>query len=134
MKKDIPFPKVEDVAVAVVPEQKEGEETGWSVYLINLSERELNTVIVSSKGYGPKDGEEVKTSTLRQLMGDVPPKVAVKVEGILEAVFELTNEYWVSYWYEGQLYDKKYTFVRGSINEENFTKVTILNKRGVMIK
>ena len=133
MKKDIPFPKVEDLAVAIVPEQEPGDETGWSVYLVNMSDHELKTVIVTSKGYGQKEGEEVKTSTLRQLMGDIPAKTTVKIEGILEDVFGLTNEYWVSFWYDGKLHDKKYTFVRGSIAEVNFTKIPLLGKRGVMI-
>ena len=100
---------------------------------MNMSDHELKTVIVTSKGYGQKEGEEVKTSTLRQLMGDIPAKTTVKIEGILEDVFGLTNEYWVSFWYDGKLHDKKYTFVRGSIAEENFTKIPLLGKRGVMI-
>lgn len=133
MKKDIPFPKVTDLAVAIVPEKEPGDETGWSVYLVNMADHELKTVIVSSKGYGQKEGEEVKTSTLRQLMGDIPAKTAVKGEGILEEVFVLTNEYWVSFWHNDKLHDKKYTFVRGSIAEENFTKIPLLDKRGVMI-
>jgi len=36
MKKDIHPPDVKDIAVAVVKEENEFEETEWNVYLINF--------------------------------------------------------------------------------------------------
>ncbi|HZG00126.1 MAG TPA: hypothetical protein VEY71_03945, partial [Chitinophagales bacterium] len=91
MKKDIPFHKVEDVGMAVVPEpDKEGNEE-WSVFLVNLSKENLQGVIVSSTGYGTYQGRDVKTSTLRQFFEQIPPEAAVKIELIETKLFGLNN-------------------------------------------
>lgn len=65
MKKDITFHKIEDVGIAIVPEEHDGENE-WMAYLINSSPNVLEGVIVCSNGYGTVDGQEIKTSTLRQ--------------------------------------------------------------------
>lgn len=134
MLKDIPQLKVEDVAVAVVPEvNKEGEKE-WSVYLINLKNETLEGVLVASYGYGFRNGEKVKTSTLRHFLDVVPAKSYAKVELIIENVFGLNNEYWVSFYLNKNMYDKKYLFLPGTINPEYFTSIPLLETEGVMIK
>jgi hypothetical protein len=134
MLKDIPQLKVEDVAVAVVPEvNKEGEKE-WSVYLINLKNETLEGVLVASNGYGYRNGEKVKTSTLRHYLDVVPAKSYAKVELIIENVFGLNNEYWVSFYLNKNIYDKKYLFLPGTINPEYFTSIPLLETEGVMIK
>ncbi len=136
MKKDIPFEKVKDVAIAVVKENnKNAVDTEWSVYLLNLKDVPLEGVIVASKGYGElENGKKVKTSQLRQLFDKVEKKDFVKVEYIDKSLFKLNNEFWVSFWIGKDIYDKKYVFVTESISEKNFTEIPIINKRGVMIK
>lgn len=133
MKKDLPENIVEDIAVAVVLENATPETKDWSVYLINLKDRPIETVLVSSKGYGLKDGEEVKTSILRHSIGDLGAKDYAKIEAIDEQVFGLTNEYWLSYYINGNIYDKKFIFLPESIIESNFIRIPVLNKVGVMI-
>ena len=133
MKKDLPENIVENVAIAVVLENSTPEAKNWNVYLINLKNEPLETVLVSSKGYGQKDGEDVKTSILRHSIGDVPARSYALIEIIDEAVFGLTNEYWLSYYINGQIYDKKFIFVPESIVETNMIRVPVLNKPGVMI-
>ena len=133
MKKDLPENIVEDIAVAVVLENATPEAKDWSVYLINLKERPIETVLVSSKGYGLKDGEEVKTSILRHSIGDLAAKDYAKIEAIDEQVFGLTNEYWLSYYIDGNIYDKKFIFLPESIIESNFIRIPVLTKVGVMI-
>lgn len=110
MKKDLPENIVKNVAVAVVLENETPEERNWSVYLINLKHEAIHTVLVSSKGYGTKDGEEVKTSILRHSIGDVDAQDYALIEVIDEQVFGLTNEYWLSYYLNGQIYDRKFIF------------------------
>ena len=134
MIKDIPKYTVEDVALAVVKEENEKGEPGWAVYVVNMKNDELQGVLVSSKGYGTYNGEEVKTSTLRHFLDDVPPKSYEKIEPIMDTLFGLTNEYWLSYYMNGRMYDKKYIFLPESINEEYFITIPIMNKKGVMIK
>lgn len=130
MKKDIPQLKVEDLAIAIVPRDDEL----WDTFIINLKEEPINNVLVNSKGYGDKEGEMIKTSVLRHFFERLEPHSATKIEPIQTQLFSLTNEYWVSFNYQGHMYDKKYVFVKGSINEPYFTNVPFIEKQGVMIK
>jgi hypothetical protein len=70
---------------------------------------------------------------LRHFIGDVHPRSSVKVEAIDTQVFGLTNEYWLSYYVDGTIYDKKYIFLPESIVDENISKVPLLNKPGILI-
>jgi len=127
--------KVEDLAVAVVPESDTAsQDTGWIVYLVNLKNEPIDGVIVASSGYGHIDGRQVKTSTLRQFFERISGNTFVKVELIEKELFRLNNEFWVSFWYNGKLFDKRYVFVTESITPDNLTEIPLLHKRGVMIK
>ena len=134
MKKDISFPKVEGVALAVVEEKDNLGKPVWTVYLVNTNQHKLDNVLVSSKGYGTKDGRDVRTSTLRHYLETVDGESYKKIEPIMEDLFGLTNEYWVSFYQEKQIYDKKYVFLAESIAQQNYINIPIMNKRGVMIK
>ncbi|WP_419803254.1 hypothetical protein [Mucilaginibacter sp.] len=134
MLKDLPQNKVEDIAVAVALESENPESRVWYVYLINLKNKEIDNVLITSKGYGFKDGEDVKTSTLRHAFPKVEGQGFVLIEPIDEQTFGLTNEYWLSYYVDNQIFDKKFIFLPESIVESNFIKTPILNKPGVMIR
>lgn len=134
MKKDIIPPIVEDVAIAIIREQNEQGEIEWNVYLVNLKKENIEGVLVTSKGYGAFNDEEVKTSTLRHFLDVVPSNTFKKIEPIVESVFGLNNEFWLSFYLNKVMYDKKYIFLPETIIEENFTLVPIINKKGVMIK
>ena len=133
MKKDLPENIVENIAIALVMESATPEAKLWKVYLINLKNDAIETVLVSSKGYGEKNGENIKTSILRHSIGNVPAKSFAEIELIDEQVFGLTNEYWLSYYIGSQIFDKKFIFVPESIVDSNMTRVPLLNKAGVMI-
>jgi hypothetical protein len=133
MKKDLPENIVENVAIAVVLDSATPESKHWKVYLVNMKDESLETVLVSSKGYGQKAGEDVKTSILRHSIGDVPSRDFALIELIDEEVFGLTNEYWLSYYIKGQIFDKKFIFLPESIVETNMIRIPLLNKPGVMI-
>lgn len=127
--------KVEDVAMAVVPDSEDKSDgVGWVVYLVNLKNEPIDGVIVASMGYGSLEGKQVKTSTLRQFFDRVNGNAFVKVELIEKKLIALNNEFWVSFWYKGKIFDKRYVFVTESIISENLTEVPVLQKRGVMIK
>jgi len=134
MRKDIHAPKVEGIAMAVVREADEEGDDGWFVYLINQNDTTMENVLVSSRGYGELEGESRKTSELRHFMQELAPKSWAKIERIVEDVFALSNQYWLSFYIGTTLHDKKYIFLAGSIEEDNFTTVPLLNKRGVMIE
>jgi hypothetical protein len=133
MKKDLPVNIVEDISIAVVLESATPEVKTWTVYLVNEKEILLKNVMVSSKGYGLKEGKEVKTSTLRHFLGDIEPLSSVQIELIDTQVFGLTNEYWLSFYIDNTIYDKKYIFLPESIVDENLSKVPLVNKPGVII-
>jgi len=131
MKKDIVIPKVEDLAIAIVPGV---EEDLWDVYLLNFKPAPLTCVLVNSNGYGEIEGEKVKTTTLRHFFEEVPGESCTLIEPIQDKLFSLANEYWVSFVYEELMYDKKYVFVHGSISKDHFTKIPFVEKKGVMIR
>lgn len=133
MKKDLPLNIVEDISVAIVLETETPTSKVWNVYLVNEKDKQIQNVLVSSRGYGQKDGRVVKTTTLRHFIGDMDSLSSQKIEAIDPQVFGLTNEYWVSYYIDGTIYDKKYVFLPESIVDENLIKIPIVNKPGVMI-
>lgn len=133
MKKDLPLNIVEDISIAVVLEAESPTTKVWNVYLINEKNTAIQNVLVSSKGYGVKDGKDVKTTILRHFIGDMDAKTSQKIEAIDPQVFGLTNEYWLSYYMDGTIYDKKYVFLPESIVDENLIKIPLVNKPGVMI-
>jgi hypothetical protein len=133
MRKDIHAPKVEGVAMAVVREPDEEGDEAWYVYLINQNDEPLENVLVSSRGYGELEGETRRTSEMRHFLDTLEPRSWARIERIVEDVFALNNQYWLSFYLGQELFDRKYIFVAGSIEEENFTTLPLMNKRGVMI-
>jgi hypothetical protein len=134
MRKDIKPPKVQGVAMAVVPETDADGEQAWYVYLINQKEVPLENVLVSSRGYGEMEGEARKTSEMRHFLEQLGPRSWARIERIMEDVFGLNNQYWLSFYIDGRIHDKKYIFLPDSIHEEHFTDLPLMEKRGVMIE
>lgn len=136
MKKDIEIPVVKNIAVSVVKEMNE-EKTAeiFNVYLLNQKKDTIKNVLVSSKGYGENKttGEKITTSVLRHFIGDVEGKSYARIEPIVEEVFGINNEYWVSFSLGGKMYDKKFIFLPETIIEENMVKVPLIEKDGVVI-
>lgn len=134
MKKDLPENIVDDIAIAVALERENATAQTWYVYLINLKNEPIETVIINSRGYGEKNGENVKTSTLRHMFPVVEAGSFVLIEPFDEQTFGLSNEYWLSYYIGKDIFDKKFIFLPESIVESNFIKLPVLNKPGVMIR
>ena len=133
MLKDIPQLLVEDIAVAIVRELNPQKEFIWNVYLINFKDTPIDGVLVSSNGYGVRNGEDVKTSVLRHFLDTVPARSKALIEPIMEDLFGITNQFWVSFYQNDKVYDKKYIFLPETIIEDNFIQIPILNAEGVMI-
>ncbi|WP_118196133.1 hypothetical protein [Albibacterium indicum] len=133
MKKDLPENIVEDISIAVSLEGGTPETKIWRVYLINQKNETLRNVLVTSKGYDRSEGKDIKTSILRHFLGDVKGRSSALIEPIDDALFGLTNEYWLSYYIDDVIYDKKFIFLPESIVDSNFIKLPLLNKPGVLI-
>lgn len=134
MKKDIPQHKVEDVAIAVVPRENDLDDELWDSYIINLREDPIQGVLINSKGYGELNGEQIKTTVLRHFFEEISGNTYLQIEPIQTKLFDITNEYWVSFKYQDYMYDKKYVFVKGSLSKINFTEIPLIGRKGIMIK
>lgn len=133
MKKDIVIPKVEDIAIAIVEEGSEDEKE-WVVYLLNMKNCSINDTLVSSKGYGEINQKKKKTTFFSHYLDTLNSQSYKKVEMINESVFGLTNEFFLTYYIDGLIHDKKYIFLPETIIKENKTNIPLLNKKGIMIK
>src|ERR1700753_3504326 len=134
MIKDLPDNDVKDIAVAVALEGENIESKTWYVYLINLKKEPIENVLITSKGYGERNGEHVRTSILRHMFPKVDSGGTILIEPIDEETFGLSNEYWLSYYIGRNIYDKKFIFLPESIVEMNFMRLPVINKVGVMIR
>ncbi len=135
MKEGLLGPKVENVAFAVVEEIDENKDVMYYVYLLNLRDDIMEGIIVTSTGYGENanTGEKIRTSTLRHSLEVLLPNEAAKIEPIMEEVFGLANEYWVSFWVNEVMYDKKFVFLPETISPSKMKLIPLLGARGVMI-
>ena len=132
MKKDIEFSEVEGVFVAIARETSDVADTIWKVFIINDNDFDIENVMVSSKGYGERNGEKQETSVLRHMIELIPGQGSAAVETIHPDVFHLNNEYMVTFYVGGKIKDKKFIFVPDSIVEENIHHIIQLNLEGVM--
>ncbi|GGF35890.1 hypothetical protein [Echinicola rosea] len=131
MKKDIDFHPVTGVKLAIAKEEVNGNSE-WGVYIINHNMIELTNLMVTSKGYGILNGEDIKTSTLRHMIEELGSESIAKIEPIDPKLFVLNNEFWVSYYILDQIFDKKFVFVEGSMDEKNIQYIPALDLEGVL--
>lgn len=133
MKKDIVQPEVKDVHIAIVSETNEMGGHEWIAYLVNKTEMLLEGVLISTRGYGEIDGEEKKTATFRHSLEEVNPKSFKKIESLPEELFAISNEFWLSFYINKKMYDKKYIFLPESVSDFNSIQIPLVKKNGVMI-
>lgn len=135
MKEELRSPEIKNISVAITFEKGIGA-TIYNVYLINERTEILENVLVSSTGYGVNitTNQKVKTSTLRHSLGNIEPRSTRLIEPIMDTVFGLTNQFWVSFWMGNTMYDKKYIFLPESIKKENLVDIPLLGMKGVLIK
>jgi hypothetical protein len=134
MIKDIDFRKTEGIAMAVAKDNEAGDEAVWKVYLLNLKDKPIESVIISSSGYGNKGNQEIKTSELRQFVEVINPQEYIDVEVLTDELIQINNQFWISYSFENFLYDRKYIFLAESLRPELFTDIPLLNTKGILIK
>jgi hypothetical protein len=132
MKKDIVIPSVENVTLAAVREKNNLLLDEWKIYLVNKNSFPLENALVASTGYGEKDGEAQRTSTLRHFLQTVPANGFMLIEPLDNKVLHLNNEYWLSYYVDSQIFDKRFVFVPDSICEANLIFIKELEMEGVL--
>ena len=133
MKKDIEITEVKDVYIAAVLEQNAGQDT-WLVYLINDLGDMIEGVMITSKGHVDMEGKDIRTAVMRHRIGNVPFKTAVKVEIIDSQVFGIFNEYWVSFFLDGKVMEKKFTFGPHTIDKDFLEDLPVMKQKGIIVK
>jgi len=133
MLKDIKVENNANVGVAIVKELNNDLEVVWNVFVVNLGDDKIVNVFITCKGYGLINGEEKETSLMRYFLDDIDPQTAIKVEPINPDLFELNNEYFVVFYQNGNMIDKKLTFKENTITEVNLVQVPVLNCLGVLL-
>jgi hypothetical protein len=135
MKEGILGPPVENVGIAVVEEVNEQQERMFYVYLLNMRDDIMEGIIITSTGYGEnvQSGEKIKTSTLRHSLEVLLPNEAAKIEPIMEDLFGIANEYWVSFWVNDTMYDKRFVFLPETITQKNMKVIPLLGQKGVVL-
>lgn len=129
MRKDIEFPEVKEIYIAAVKEWDEAFlNQSWNIYLINNSNLTMEVTIVVSRG---SKGDR-KTATLRHGLGILEPKTHRKVEFIAEEVIPFKNEFLLSFFANGKLYDRTFVFEPYTIKDENLKTIPLLESEGVL--
>ncbi|MGS2763508.1 hypothetical protein [Sinomicrobium sp. M5D2P9] len=129
MKKDIEIPVVKDVYVAVVREwNEEFLSKDWYAYIINHKKTPIEMVLVVSKGYD----NDTRTSVMRHGIGIVGARDYAKIELVQEDVLKLDNEFFVTFFSEGKLFEKRYVFPKNTIRESALGDLPVMELQGIL--
>lgn len=134
MKKDIEIVEVKDVYIAAIRDEE--ADMQWSVYLLNDKDILIEGVMITSRGYdvSPEGAMIPKTTQFRHAVGHVPAKSMAKVEVISPDVFELFNEFWVTFFEAGALMEKRFTFGPHTIDAEFEEDLPGGKHKGIIVK
>ncbi len=131
MKKDIQIPEVKKVYIAVVQEYNaEFEWNDWNAYIINDRDDAIESALIVSKGYD----DERQTSKMRHSIPKIEGKSFAKIELIQEELLALNNEFRVTFFADGMLYDKKFLFRKNTINVRALQNIPNMKLRGVLVQ
>ena len=131
MKKDIEIPVAKDVYVAIVREwNEEYLDKDWNAYIINSQTNPIELTMVVSKGYD----DDRKTSIMRHAIGDVAAKSYKKIEVVQDDVLTLTNEFFVTFYADNKLYEKRFVFEKDTVTENNLINIPLIEKEGIKVK
>ena len=131
MKKDIEIPKVEDVYVVAVREKHAEYQTmDWNAYIINDRDVPLEMVLLVTRGYNELD----TTSTMRHSIKMLPAKSFAKIEFLQEDVLKLNNEFAVTFFADGKMYERTFILEKNTITEADVKAVPVMIQKGILAK
>lgn len=129
MKKDIEIPIVKDVHIAIIQKWDNNMlNKNWYAYLINNRNTTIELALIVSKGYN----ETKKTAVFRHNLGTLEVKSFKKIENLQEELFALNNEFFLTFFSDNKLYEKKFLFKENTINQKNTTTILLINKEGFL--
>lgn len=131
MKKDIEIPVVREVYIAIVHEWNDDYlHKSWNAYIINNRKTPIVMALVVSKGYD----NDRKTSTMRYAFDSVAAKSFDKIEMVTEDVLGLNNEFFVTFYADNKLYEKRFLFEKNRVTKGNLVNIPLLEMEGVFAK
>ncbi len=129
MKKDIEIPIAKDVYVALVHEwNAEFLSKDWNSYILNNRTSQIDMVLIVSKGYD----EDRETSVMRHAIGMVEAKSFEKIELVQEDVLALNNEFFVTYYADNKIYEKRFLFKKNSVSEHRLSEIPLIEMEGIL--
>lgn len=135
MKKDIDFPKSENVFLAAIQQWNDDfQENTWYAYLVNNTNETLEMAMIVSRAYGIINNEQRVTGTFRHAFKEVAPKSIIKIELLENNVLQLNNEFVVSYFLNNKMFDKTFVFKTNTINDKALSDIPGTDLRGVLLK
>ncbi|MFK5877946.1 MAG: hypothetical protein QM478_00465 [Flavobacteriaceae bacterium] len=131
MKKDIQISKVADVFMAVVKEYNDIYKTeDWNVYIINNKSVDLEMVLIVSHGFDEKD----TTSKMRHKIEKLSANSFAKVELIQPELFKLNNEFKLTFFENNRMFEKTFVFKKNTLKEGALRVISLLDKKGILLK
>lgn len=131
MKKDIKIPKSKGIYIGIAREKnQEFQSMEWNAYLINDRDITIEMILIVSKGFN----NEIKTSKMRHTVKELPGKSFAKIEFMQEEILKLTNEFAVTYFADGKMYERTFVFSENSIKELEMVVLPILKIPGILKK
>lgn len=100
----------------------------WSAYILNDRNSPIEMALVVSKGYD----ENRITSTMRHSIALMDPKSYARIELVEDDVLQLDNEFFLTFFADGKLYEKKFLFKKNSIDENLVVNIPLMNKPGFL--
>jgi hypothetical protein len=131
VKKDIVFPEMTGVMLAIARKPVD-QDFHWHAYIINNNTYDLNNLLIVSKGYSQSEEPRRDTSILRHSIEVLKAQSYAVIEALDPAVFVLFNEFWVSFYHDNQVFDKKFIFTPGSILDDHLMNIEALDLEGVL--
>ena len=131
MKEGITFPEVQGVLLVIARMPVDGN-FHWHTYIINTNDYHLSNLLMVSKGYSTSQVPKLDTSILRYFIELLKSNSYAIIETLDPAVFELFNEFGISYYYDQQTNNKSFVFTPGSIIDKHLVEIEALNLQGVL--
>ncbi|MBM1104967.1 hypothetical protein JQC67_02335 [Aurantibacter crassamenti] len=129
MKKDIEIPIAKEVNVVLVHEwNDEFLAKEWNAYIINNRTSTIEMVLIVSKGFD----EDRETSTMRHSINSLPEKSFKKIELVQEEVLALNNEFFVTFFADEKLFEKRFLFLKNTVTEKHLQHIPIIDREGVI--
>jgi hypothetical protein len=70
---------------------------------------------------------------LRHSLEVLLPNEFAKIEPIMEDLFGIANEYWVSFWVNDTMYDKRFVFLPETILPSKMKTIPVLGQKGILL-